>query len=107
MSTVIETALRTRPGRGAHWAPLVRWTSGAIFVVFGIGKFSAHAQEVESFQSYGLPAPEAFVYAVGARIGEGEVLPSLTLAPALLIAMLFLLWTGPRARSLDEWVRAR
>lgn len=131
-----DRALRTRGHRAARWAPAVRWVSGAIFIVFGIGKFSAHAHahEVESFESYGLPAPEAFVYAVGvleigggvlllaglatrlvalalagnmigaivvSGIGEGEVLPSLTLAPALLIAMLFLLWAGAGARSLD------
>jgi uncharacterized membrane protein YphA (DoxX/SURF4 family) len=39
--------------------------------------------------------------AIGASgIGEGEVVPSLTLAPALLVAMLFLLWTGPGSQSL-------
>lgn len=32
-------------------------------------------------------------------IGQGEAIPSLTLAPALLAAMLFLLWAGPRASS--------
>lgn len=35
-------------------------------------------------------------------IGQGEVLPSLTVAPALLAAMLFLLWSGPGPRALDE-----
>lgn len=140
MATSVETALRTRDHPAARWAAPVRWASGAIFVVFGIGKFSAHAHEVESFESYGLPAPDAFVYAVGALeigggalllaglatrlaalllagnmagaiavsgIGEGEVLPSLTLAPALLVAMLFLLWAGPGPRSLDERLRLR
>lgn len=118
----------------------VRWISGAIFVVFGIGKFSDHANEVESFDSYGLPAPDAFVYLVGgleivggalllaglltrlaalalagnmagaivvSGIGEGEVLPSLTLAPLLLAAMLFLLWAGPGKRSLDARLAGR
>jgi uncharacterized membrane protein YphA (DoxX/SURF4 family) len=115
-------------------APPVRWLSGAVFVVFGVGKFSDHPHEVASFESYGLPAPDAFVYAIGlleiaggllllagllprlaalalagnmvgaivvSGIGEGEVVPSLTLAPALLIAMLFLLWVGPGSRTLD------
>lgn len=34
-------------------------------------------------------------------IGEGEVVPSLTVAPPLLLAMLFLLWIGPGERALD------
>jgi putative oxidoreductase len=103
---------------------LVRVAAGAVFVVFGAGKFVNHASEVASFDSYGLPAPDAFVYAIGALeivggllliagvavalaalalagdmvgaivlsgIKEGEII-SLTLAPALLAAMLFLLW---------------
>jgi putative oxidoreductase len=36
-----------------------------VFVVFGIGKFTAHASELQSFRGYGLPAPDAFVYAIG------------------------------------------
>jgi putative oxidoreductase len=43
----------------------LRVTAGIVFVVFGIGKFSAHEAEVESFMTYGLPAPDAFVYAIG------------------------------------------
>jgi putative oxidoreductase len=126
----IERILGVRDDGAARWAPAVRWASGAVFVAFGIGKFSEHGHEVESFESYGLPAPDAFVYAVGglevvggllllaglltrlaalalagnmagaivvSGIGEGEVLPSLTLAPLLL----FLLWAGPGRRSLD------
>jgi len=139
MATALET-LGTREHPAARWAPPVRWASGAVFVLFGVGKFVDHGREVESFESYGLPAPDAFVYLVGvleigggllllaglatrlvalalaanmagaiavSGIGEGEVLPSLTLAPALLLAMLFLIWTGPGSRSLDERMRAR
>lgn len=106
---------------------IVRWAAGAVFVVFGIGKFVAHPDEVASFERYGLPFPDAFVYLVGvleigggllliaglavrlvalalagnmagaivvSGIGEGEVLPSLTLAPLLLAAMLYLVWAG-------------
>jgi putative oxidoreductase len=124
-----------RAERPARWAPAVRWLSGATFVVFGIGKFSQHAHEVDSFESYGLPAPDAFVYLVGALeiaggalliaglltrlmalalagnmlgaivvsgFGEGEVVPSLTLAPALLAAMIYLLWVGPGRAALDR-----
>lgn len=130
----MATAFGTSEHPAARWAPSVRWASGAVFVLFGIGKFSDHGHEVESFESYGLPSPDAFVYLIGvleigggllllaglatrlvalalagnmagaivvSGIGEGEVLPSLTLAPALLVAMLFLLWAGAGARSLD------
>ena len=135
-----ETLLGTRDVPAARWAGPVRWVAGAIFVVFGIGKFSDHAHEVASFENYGLPSPDAFVYLIGALeigagllllaglltrlaalamsgnmvgaigasgIGEGEVVPSLTLAPALLVAMLFLLWVGPGARALDERLLSR
>jgi len=94
-----------------------------VFVVFGAGKFVNHASELASFRLYDLPAPDVFVYAIGALelaggllllagrwvrpvalllagdmvgaivvsgIGRGEII-SLTLAPALLLAMLFLL----------------
>ena len=43
----------------------VRVAAGVVFLAFGIGKFTSHASELESFKSYGLPAPEVFVYAVG------------------------------------------
>lgn len=32
-------------------------------------------------------------------LGQGEVVPSLTVAPLLLAAMLFLLWSGPGPKS--------
>ena len=38
---------------------------GGVFVAFGVGKFTQHASEVASFEEYGLPAPDAFVYAIG------------------------------------------
>jgi putative oxidoreductase len=98
-----------------------------VFVAFGLGKFVDHAAELASFKTYGLPAPEAFVIAVGvielaggallmtgqlvrvsalvlaadmvgaivvSGIARGEIV-SLTLAPAELVAMIVLLWTGP------------
>jgi putative oxidoreductase len=113
---------------------VLRVAAGVVFVVFGIGKFSQHATEVDSFRTYGLPAPEAFVYAIGvleiagglmliagilvwlaalalagdmvgaivvSGIGEGEVVPSLTLAPALLAVMVAVLATERR-----PWSRA-
>jgi putative oxidoreductase len=111
----------------------VRLVSGVVFVAFGVGKFTSHAAELDSFRGYGLPAPEAFVYLVGvveivgglllvgglatraaglilaanmvgailvSGIGQGERI-SLTLAPALLVAMLFLVWRGPGRWALE------
>src|SRR5262245_27470616 len=104
--------------------------AGLIFLVFGIGKFVNHGHEVDSFETYGLPAPDAFVYLIGAieviggvlliaglatwlaalvlagdmigaiifsGIKEGEAI-SLTLAPALLMVMLFVLIRGNAER---------
>ena len=101
----------------------IRWAAAIVFILFGAGKFVNHASELASFRLYGLPAPDAFVYAVGvveifgglllasgrlirfaalvlagdmvgaiivSGIGRGEDI-SLTLAPALLVAMLFLI----------------
>ncbi len=111
---------------------LVRLVAGVVFVSFGVGKFTSHASEVASFRTYGLPAPGAFVYAIGvvefvggwlllggvatraaslvlaanmvgailvSGLGRGEMV-SLTLAPAMLLAVLFLLWRGPGRWSL-------
>src|SRR5262245_5863039 len=43
----------------------LRVVSGGVFVAFGLGKFVNHASELASFKSYGLPAPELFVIAIG------------------------------------------
>jgi len=135
-----ETLFGTRPAAAARWAPPVRWAAGSVFVVFGIGKFTDHGREVASFETYGLPSPDAFAYLIGALeivggalllaglltrfaalalagdmvgaialsgIGQGEVVPSLTLAPLLLVAMLFLLWIGPGDRALDRRLLSR
>ncbi len=108
------STLRKTPGVAA----------GLVFLGFGIAKFVNHAAEVDSFRTYGLPAPDAFVYVIGAieavgglllisgfgarlaalvlagdmvaaiaisGIKEGEPI-SLTLAPALLVTMVVVLW---------------
>ena len=110
-----------------------RLIPGVIFLIFGAAKFLNHGAEVDSFETYGLPSPDAFVYAIGtievvggallvlgmgtrlvalvlagdmvgaivvSGIGEGELI-SLTLAPTLLIAMLYLVMRGAGGRSLD------
>jgi uncharacterized membrane protein YphA (DoxX/SURF4 family) len=112
---------------------VVRLAGGAVFVSFGVGKLTSHASELASFRTYGLPAPDVFVYLIGvieilggllllcglatrpvalvlaanmvgaiivSGIAHGEMI-SLTLAPAMLVAMLFLLWRGPGRWALD------
>src|SRR5881227_184316 len=62
-------------GRAAAAAALARVAAGAVFVVFGVGKFTAHASEVDSFRTYGLPEPDLFVYAIGVlEVGGGLLL---------------------------------
>ncbi len=107
---------------------IVRVAAGLIFIGFGLAKFLNHGAEVDSFETYGLPSPDAFVYAIGAvevvggamllvgrgvrlaalalagdmagavvvsGVKEGEPI-SLTLAPLLLIGMIYLLSSGRR-----------
>ncbi len=112
---------------------VARLAAGAVFVIFGLGKFVNHAAELSSFETYGIPRPEVMVSVIGvleveggaallagravapaallmagnmavaivvSGIGEGEVVPSLTLAPVLLIVMGMLVWTeGSHWRS--------
>ena len=110
---------------------VVRLAAGLIFLGFGAAKFLNHGTEVDSFETYGLPSPDAFVYLIGtievvggamlllnrgtwqaalvlagdmvaaivvSGIKEGEAI-SLTLAPLLLIGMLYLLSSGHRGYS--------
>jgi len=53
---------------------LLRLASGGVFVAFGLGKFVNHASELASFKTYGLPAPELFVLAIGVVEVVGGVL---------------------------------
>ena len=66
---------------------LLRFAAGVVFVVFGAGKFVNHASELASFKAYGLPAPDAFVYAIGVIELVGGVLLIVGLAtrPAALV----------------------
>jgi putative oxidoreductase len=113
-----------------NWPFLVRLASGLIFVGFGVAKFVNHGAEVDSFETYGQPSPDAFVYIIGSievvggamlllgrgtrlaalvlagdmvgaivvsGIKEGELI-SLTLAPTLLIGMLYLLLGARRSQ---------
>jgi putative oxidoreductase len=76
-------------GPWASVALAARVVSGSVFVGFGVGKFVDHAAEVSSFESYGLPSPDAFVYAIGLiEIGGGLLLLAglATRAAALVLA---------------------
>jgi putative oxidoreductase len=77
------------PTRGprAVAAFLVRVAGGGVFVAFGVGKFTQHATEVASFEEYGLPAPDAFVYAIGAieLVGGLLLVIGLLTRPAALV----------------------
>jgi len=134
LTVLLSSGPRTGPLAAAAF--VARLVAGAIFIAFGVVKFTRHASEVASFQAYGLPAPDAFVYAIGivevvggallvaglltrpaalvmagdmvgaivvSGIGLGEPV-SLTLAPALLILMVLLLWLGPGSAALDRLV---
>ena len=79
------------PTRGprAIAALAARVVGGGVFVAFGVGKFTQHASEVASFEDYGLPAPDAFVYAIGVVEVVGGlllVLGFLTRPAALVLA---------------------
>ena len=74
------------------WVTAIRWAAGAVFVVFGAGKFVDHASELASFRQYALPAPGVFVYAIGLL----ELVGGLLLARGVLVS-----------RSTDSSARAR
>jgi putative oxidoreductase len=63
MARAIELVLATSAAN--RTALVVRVAAGAVFVVFGIGKFTAHASEAEAFARYGLPSPGTFASAIG------------------------------------------
>jgi putative oxidoreductase len=67
---------------------LARIAAGIVFLVFGAGKFTQHATEVDSFRTYGLPSPDAFVYAIGALEVVGGLM--LVLGPLTRLAALAL-----------------
>jgi putative oxidoreductase len=56
-----------------------RIAAGVVFLGFGAAKFVNHGTEADSFEAYGLPAPDALVYVIGAL----EVLGGLLLLAGL------------------------
>jgi putative oxidoreductase len=88
---VLELLLASRvEGRGAAAVAFARVAAGVVFVIFGIGKFSQHATEVDSFRTYGLPSPDAFVYAIGML----EIVGGLMLIAGLLTRLAALALAG-------------
>lgn len=126
MTSQVDQLLRTHlHHRMAQPAAVVRVLAGALFVVFGIPKFTDHDRWVADFGTYGLPESSLLVHGTGlvevlgglalvAGVGVGVVATvlalvmtgavigggivggnpaSLILAPALLAATLFVLWS--------------
>jgi putative oxidoreductase len=80
---------RSQPLALARTLVSLRLGAGIVFVAFGVGKFTDHASELASFRQYTLPAPDVFVYAIGAvEIVAGAALASrrLTRPAALVLA---------------------
>src|SRR5262249_40363041 len=65
-----------------------RIAAGLVFVGFGIAKFVNHAVEVDSFETYGLPAPDVFVYAIGTIEVVGGLMLITGFGPRLAALML-------------------
>ncbi len=62
-------------GRAALVVLVARVLAGAVFVVFGLGKFTRHQQYIEDFVTYGLPESSLLVYLVGLlELGGGLAL---------------------------------
>jgi hypothetical protein len=49
----------------------MRVAAAAVFIPFGVGKFSSHTSELASFRGYGLPAPGTFEAAGGLTDDRG------------------------------------
>jgi putative oxidoreductase len=57
--------LAPTPSRLVWPATAARIAAGAIFIGFGLSKFTQHARETRAFDRYGLPDPAVFAYATG------------------------------------------
>jgi putative oxidoreductase len=66
---------------------VLRLLSGGVFVAFGAGKFINHSSELASFKTYGLPAPEVFVLAIGVieLVGGLLLIAGMLTRPAALV----------------------
>ncbi|MGH9272292.1 MAG: DoxX family protein [Ilumatobacteraceae bacterium] len=74
--------LVTRPRLG--WSPLVvRLITGVVLVVVSLSKFTRHESLVDSFERYGIPAPDLAVYVAGTV----ELVGGLLLVVGLLVRL--------------------
>ena len=120
----LTPAPRGDHGRIAWLLLAARVIPGAVFMVTGIGKFVTFQSEVAAFRSFGIPAPEVMVVLAGLLEAIGGLLLILGLAigtagrvvggpfhlgvaPALLVLMLVLVWSGATKWSLDTHLLAR
>ena len=70
-----QTLFETRVvGGSAAVVAFLRVAAAVVFITFGIAKFTSHEDEVASFETYGVPTPDAFTYAIGALEIAGGVL---------------------------------
>ena len=93
-----ETGIRMAPDpmhgeRARRSLNGARLAAGAVFVIFGLGKFLNHAGELSSFETYGIPWPEVMVYVVGVL----EVVGGLALLAGVAVAPVALLMAGNMA----------
>ncbi len=96
-SQLTELLFGARGGpRAALAAFVIRVVSGGIFLVFGIYKFTNHAKETASFDSYGLPSPSLFASAIGVV----EVVGGLLLLVGLLTRPAGLMLAGDMAGAI-------
>jgi putative oxidoreductase len=62
-------------GTAALLTAALRIGCGAVFLAFGIYKFTDHGDEVAALDSYGLPSPDQFTYGIGVlEVGGGLLL---------------------------------
>jgi putative oxidoreductase len=61
----VALVLAPTPSRLAWPATAARIGAGAIFIGFGLSKFTEHAREARAFDRYGLPDPAVFAYVTG------------------------------------------
>lgn len=78
------------PGTTHPAAAIARIAAGAIFLGFGIGKFTRHGAEVAAFERYGIPFADVATYAVGVL----ELSGGLALVLGLLVRPFALLLAG-------------